>query len=223
MRSIAIVLTLLVASSLPESAAIEIFPISNPNSAYVNGTTLMSLSGYGIGDTVQVLSQGSQSIEFSPTVVKSVVDPFNWETWGSPPATESTNPEILIHESITPLELKITQPVKTFGFELQGAEFNEATFLVTFFNNLDEIGSIERNVNGDAGALLFAGFAPNIAFNRIVIQNPGGISGGWAIANIRYAPTAVPEPSTYVLGAIATLIAGAMARRNRSKTVRSAN
>ncbi|MBI1323058.1 hypothetical protein GC170_07705 [bacterium] len=223
MRSIAIVLTMLVASSLPESAAIELFPISTPNSEYVNGTTLMSLSGYGIGDTVQVLTQGSQSIEFSPTVVKSVVDPDNWETWGSPPATESSNPEILIHDSISPLELKITQPVKTFGFELQGAVFNEATFLVSFFDDLNEIGSIERTVNGDAGALLFAGFAPNFAFNRIVIENPGGISGGWAIANIRYSTTAVPEPSTYVLGALATLVVGAIARRNRSKTVRSAN
>lgn len=76
MRSIAIVLTILAASSLPKSDAIEVFPISNPNSAYVNGTTLMSLSGYGIGDPVQILSQGPQSIEFSPTVVKSVVDPF---------------------------------------------------------------------------------------------------------------------------------------------------
>lgn len=223
MRSIAIVLTILLASSMPESAAIELFPIQDPNTAYVEGTTLMSLSGFGIGDTVHILTNGTQSIEFAPTVVKSVVDPENWPTWGEPPATESTNPEILVHESTSPLELKLALAAKTFGFELQGAEFNEATFLVTFYDNLEEVGSIQRIVNGNGGALLFAGYAPNIAFNRIVIQDPGGISGGWAIANIRYSTTAVPEPSTYVLGAFATLVIGAMARRNRSKLVRSAN
>lgn len=223
MRSIAIVLTILLASSMPESAAIELVPILTPNSDYVNGTTLMSLSGYGIGDTVQFLNNGSQIVEFVPTVTKSVVDPDNWETWGSPPATESSNPEILIHGTTSLLELKLSTASKTFGFELQGAAFNEATFLVSFFDNTNLVGSIERTVNGNAGALLFAGYAPNIAFNRIEITNPGGISDGWAIANIRYSTSSVPEPSTYVLGAIATLAFGAIARRNRSKSVRAGN
>lgn len=222
MRSIAIVLTLLLATSMPESAAIEIFPIQDPNTDYVSGTTLMSLAGIGIGDPVTSLSQGNQTVSFDATLLRSIVDADNWATWGSPPQTESPNPEILIHESTNPLQITLSQASKTFGFELQGAEFVVSTFLVNFFDDQALVGSIERNVNGDAGALLFAGYAPNIAFNRIVIENPGGNSGGWALANIRYSTAAVPEPSTYVLGAIATLAIGALARRNRSKTVRSA-
>ncbi len=218
MRSIAIVLTIFLASNLPESHAIEFYPISTPDSTYVDGTTLMSLTSYSNGTPLDKLVQGSQTVSFSSILVKSNVEPGNWDTWGTPPATESSNPEILIHENMSALELSLSLASKTFGFELQGADFTQANFLVTFYQDTNVVGTLEQTVDGNSGALLFAGYTLNQSFTRVVIENPSANSGGWAIENIRYATTAVPEPSTYLLGAIATIACGAIARRKRAKT-----
>lgn len=217
MRSIAIVLTLIVSAWLPKASAIEFYPILQPNSTYVADTVLMSLASIPDESSVSVLEQNPQTITFESAVTKFNV-PAQWETWGSPPNTESSTPNILYHTSISQMQMSLSLPSRTFGFELQGANPDVSSeFVVKFFDGATEIGSITRTVNGNAGALLFAGYSLTNTFNRITIDNPSGDSAGWALANIRYSTTAVPEPSTYALGVIATVVLGSIARRNRTR------
>lgn len=215
MRSFAIVFALLLAMIVPDAAAIEFFAVPQPNTAYVNGTTLIPLGSISDNTQVNSVTLASQTVSFSATMTKLSV-PASWETWGSPPNTETATPNILYHETQAPLRLTLSTPSRTFGFELQGAEQIDSTYLVKFFDGAIEVGSIQKVVNGNAGALLFAANSPTNLFSSIEITNPSQNSGGWALANIRYSTTAVPEPSTYVFGIVATLAFAALARRRSS-------
>ncbi len=217
MRSISIVFALLLVTILPESLAIEFYPILQPNSTYANGTNLIPLGSITDLTPVNSVTLAPQTINFSATLTKLSV-PTGWDTWGSPPNTETQTPNILYHNTQAPLLLTLSTPSRTFGFELQGAVYVDSTYLVKFFDGALEVGSIQQVVNGNAGALLFGANSPTNFFTSIEITNPSQNSGGWAFANIRYATTAVPEPSTYVFGIVATIAIAAMAHRRSSSS-----
>lgn len=221
MRAIAIVTTMILANFPPVAEALEFHPIANPTSTYVDGTTLMSLASIPNDESLTSLPQGPQTVTFDSAMIKWTV-PTNWETWGAPPFTETATPLILYHDGVSPLQVSLSQASRTFGFELQGAEQLDSNFIVRFYAGAMEVGSVERTVSGDAGARLFAAYSTSDFFSHVVIENPGGNSGGWAIANIRYSTTAVPEPSTYVMGMIATVATASIIRRKRKNQVATA-
>jgi hypothetical protein len=86
------------------------------------------------------------------------------------------------------------------------------------------VGTITRNVHGNAGALLFAAMdgtlsSESIGITSVVQFTSVQISSnvGFAIANLRYAGAAVPEPSSLamLLGAgVVGLIWTVRRRRN---------
>jgi hypothetical protein len=126
--------------------------------------------------------------------------PSGWETWGSPPATESSTPPVL-YSSQFGLTLSLSIPSSIFGFELEPNAFKVATFTVDFYDGSIVVGTLSQAINGSAGALLYA--ASDISFSEVVITHNTSDSsptGEFAIAQVRYNPVPGSLP---VLGAAA--------------------
>jgi len=129
--------------------------------------------------------------------------PSTWATWNCAPATESCTPRVLATpgNSLT-INIEYANPdAKIFGFELQPKTQQVDDILVDFFNGNTLLGTIDQLVNGNAGALLFAGVRTSyfrksngeldggMPFTSVKITDLSGNS--FAIAELR----AAPEPS----------------------------
>lgn len=115
---------------------------------------------------------------------KQTVPTGSWPSWSSPPQSESATPPVLFTHAGTQI-LNLSVPASVFGFELESNNLNAFTFSVDFFSGNTLVGSITRDVNGVAGALLFAGRTCGPCIDKIVITGPAE-SGGFAIAQVRY-------------------------------------
>ena len=139
--------------------------------------------------------------------------PNSWATWGSPPATESSTPNVLWNEGFNTLTLTFS-PASIVGFELEPDNFAVEEVTAQFFDGTNLVGTIDLSPNGSAGALLFAAQTDQ-AFTSVVITDLAG--GDFAIAQLRYAPVGggtTPEPGTMVLLGTGLLGAlGVMRRR----------
>jgi hypothetical protein len=123
------------------------------------------------------------------------------------------------YSALTSFTMTLSAPASTFGFEIEPNTFGVFTVTATFMNGSTPLGSVTRDVNGNAGALLAAATStPSIT--SVVVTIPSG-ANGFAIAQIRYAlPTVAPIPSvstTGVFGLGLTLLAGGalLARRQQ--------
>lgn len=122
--------------------------------------------------------------------------PASWATWNCPPATESCTPNIL-YASGKGLTVGLQPTYNTAGFELEPSPFSVETFSASFFNQYGSvIATITRDVNGSAGALLFAlqDDTPGMYITAITITGPSD----FAIAELR-AGNSIPEPGTLAL------------------------
>jgi hypothetical protein len=189
-------------------AAFVAFPLPNP--PYVSGTNLISFSAPDFS-TLSSISDGTQTVHFNVPLVALTV-PTTWTSWGSPPQTESATPRVLWTNGSTSVTLTFGNST-TFGFELQPNTSTPSSLTAEFFNGAVSLGSITRNVNGNAGARLFAARTTTGSFDRVVITG----TDDFAIAQVRYAPTTlvVPEPASATLFGLGVLGLAGMGWRGR--------
>ncbi len=175
--------------------------ISTPGSAhplggtYVNNTNLIAITAPEF-DLLTSLTDGFLTVDFSTEMQVRQVD-TSWGNWSSPPFSESAFPTVLWTQGVTTLTMDFSQPVRSFGFELEPNEIGLFALTATFFNGANVVGAItDYEVEGDAGARLFAGVVTlpsDLPFTSVQITGAGK---DFAIAQLRYATiVAVPEPS----------------------------
>jgi len=182
------------------SARADFTPIAQPTLAYTSSTTLIDISAIPDGTTgITSVTQGPQTLNFDQPLTKYTV-PVGWATWGSPPNTESNTPPVMFQTTANTLQILISLPASTFGFELQGNQFAVNEFAVQFYNGLDLVGNIPLFVDGNGGALLFAASTTNQPFTSVVINNVDGQANGFAVAQLRYTQyVPVPEPASVAM------------------------
>lgn len=193
---------LLVSGTLPLSAwTAQAAFITQPDAAYVAGTTLVAITGPD-GVVTPSLTDGTQTLTFAPgTFITETAGTAGWSTWSSPPDAEVALPRVLANYGASGLTINLSLASFIFGFELEPNPFAVHTFSADFFNGATLLGTQTIAVNGNAGARLFAlDNTAGLAIDRVVISTPsGGI--GFAIANLRYGPadTPIPEPATVLM------------------------
>jgi hypothetical protein len=209
----------LLAAALPASA--QFTTISQPTSAYTSATTLLAITADN-GTTVNSITAGSQTVTFSSPLKAAQVGVSGWSTWGAPPNTESATPKVLtnIVEGATTLTLTLSSGVTTFGLEIEPNTFGSYDITATFYNGSTVLGTVTRNINGSAGALLAAASSSGTPITRVVISSVAG-ANGFAIAQLRYGATPVPALgpiATVVLGMLLLVALVVMTRRQRGVT-----
>ncbi len=92
---------------------------------------------------------------------------------------------MLYSNGATSLTLTLTAADNTAGFELEPDQFAVETFTATFHSSTGDSFRITRDVNGSAGALLFAAQddTPGAVITSIDITNTAG--DDFAIAQLR--------------------------------------
>ncbi len=190
-----IALSAVLLMSLPAYADASFTTYSQPGGLYVNLTTNYG-GGDGSGGTLFSLGP----FNFSSGMLEFSV-PGSWATWNCPPATESCTPNVLYSNGATSLTLMLPFPMNVAGFELEPDQFAVETFTATYYaaDLTTVLGTITLDVNGSAGALLFAA-SDSSDFGKIVIINTAG--DDFAIAQLRAGNLVccgTPEPGTIVL------------------------
>ncbi|GGE30788.1 hypothetical protein GCM10011391_06750 [Pullulanibacillus camelliae] len=155
-----------------------------PDAAYQGATNLIDISNIPEFDTVDSINDDSQTVIFDSPEQRLQV-PSSWSTWSSPPFSENDMPPILSSLGATTLILNLSTPSSVFRFELEPNPFGLFEVTVEFFSGGIPIGSITQEVEGAAGARLFAAeFDPSCGLiDQVIISS----SVDFAIANIRYA------------------------------------
>ena len=200
------------------TARADFTPIAQPTLAYTSSTTLVDITGIPDGTSgINSVTQGAQTLNFDQSLTKTSV-PAGWATWGSPPNTESNTPPVMFQTTANTLQILLSVPSTTFGFELQGNTFTVNEFAVQFYEGANLIGNIPLFVDGNGGALLFAASTTDSPFTSVVINNVDGQSNGFAIAQLRF--TAVPEPASVAMVAQAIAAVGFYGWRKRRQMAR---
>lgn len=173
-------------------------PIMNPDAEYLANTTKIDISGLPKGSLQSSITDGVLTVTFSNPLEKQGPVPDGWATWSSPPFSEDPNPDVLISGST--LTMTLSRPVQIFGFELEPSPFGVFEYTAEFYRNGTLVESITREVDGSAGARLFARTGEEI--DEVVVTGPFE----FAIAQVRYALPS-PEPlNTLIIFAILILL-----------------
>jgi len=204
------VLSLCIAGCVPAFAQFTV--ISTPTAAYTGATTLIPIT---VPDctVLNSLSDGSQTVTFSMPVTVNTAGVFpencsGWATWGSPPNTEGNSPRI-VDTTVTSITLTVAAPSRTFGFEIEPQNSCPSVspcpynITATYYNGATQLGAVSRSIDGNAGALLEAA-SSGTPITSVVITAAAG-SGGFGIAQFRYALPAPPTIPTMHPGALAGL------------------
>jgi hypothetical protein len=174
--------------------------ISQPDAAYTSATTLIPITDPE-GSVIGSLSDSNLTISFfsggSPELMQVDQVPDSWATWGAPPNTESSTPTVLASfDTDTEILYQLSQPVSTFGMELEPDDTaNAHDITASFLLSGVPQATLTLNVNGNGGALLFA--ATGGRFDAIDVSS----DVDFAAAEFRYEP--VPEPSSWIFMAAA--------------------
>jgi hypothetical protein len=183
---------LLAALTLAPASAVGVGPDrlfsseTNPTTAYKAATCVFLVGQIADGQTFSSLSQCGVTATFNHAVEKrSVRAGGTWATWGSPPFTEGNKPGLIANFS-SQVTINLSSPQRVVGMELEGNLFQDSLFTVKFRDAANNnVGIVTRQVDGNAGARLFAGrtTSPTPAIKRIVITSADAT--GFAIAKLR--------------------------------------
>ncbi len=215
MRAIVCYCALALISSIgsPKSHAGDLILITQPRSEYLENTTRLEVEHLADLQGLKSMGNDEQSLDFGVPVYKlNVGSSPGWATWGSPPETESSQPSVISTLDVRDgsfadkLEIRLSLPSLTFGFEIEGNNYHSTYFSITYFSGETNIGTFDHYVRGAYGARLAAVTSRGLPITSVTIRNTFGDAGGFAMANFRYAPSigqvSVPEPSTYILAAL---------------------
>jgi hypothetical protein len=168
------------------TSAYAFTPISQPDASYLSSTTKIDITDPDY-TVLSSITDGTLTVSFSPSVEARTVS-GSWATWGSPPDTESSTPRILFDSSTTSLWMTLSQPVNIFGFEAEPNPMSVHSMTAEFYNGATWVGSITRDVDGNAGARLFA--AGGDVFTSVYFYT----DCDFAVAQLRYAKGSPPVP-----------------------------
>lgn len=187
-------------------------PISQPDAAYTSATTLIPVLPPDFTDLGSI-SDGTLTVTF-PTPLEVRTVPVSWASWGAPPHTEGSTPRVLFSQGQNMVSLSFDKPLSIFGFEAEPDPFELIPMTAVFKNGSTVLGTINRDVDGDAGARLFAAMN-GAAFTSVDFS----AESDFAIGQLRYevAAAPVPEPATLTLLAGSLLPLGRFAARRRRR------
>lgn len=208
-------LSLIMLSTLAPATHAAFTPIGQPDASYTSSTNLISLNYIPEGTTpITSVTDGFQTVSFDLDMTKTMVG-VDWATWNTPPAVESSTPEVLYNSPANSFTMTLAVPSSTFGFELQGNDLVSSQFFVAFMDGANLAGFLDQPVDGNGGALLFAASSNTNVFTSVVVSNTSLNANGFAIANLRYTP--VPEPASIAMAAQAIVAVGFYAWRKRRR------
>ena len=107
-------------------------PFPNPTPAYLNATTKIDISGLPFDSSNDFITDGKVTVTFDTPLIKRGPVPTGWDTWSSPPFSESANPDVLFSPQ-TSLTMTLSNPVRIFGFELEPDGFGTFTYTADFY------------------------------------------------------------------------------------------
>lgn len=189
---------MLVVWALPASA---FTPISSPDAAYLAATNYIDPSAIPDNTNVSSITDGVLTVSFSTAMRKYTAPGGGWGTWSIAPDSQrgpSDTLPVFYSNGETAVTFTLSQPVSIFGFEAEPNPFGVYTMTAQFYDaggNL--LGTISRDVNGNAGARLFAAQS-STPISSVVFSSVED----WAAGAFRYTlPTGpvIPEPTTMAL------------------------
>ena len=173
--------------------------IPQPSPAYQASTTKIDISGLTLYQNYSSITDGTLTVTFSSPMNKRGPVPTGWSTWSSPPDSESANPDVLFAGSgTTSLDMTLSQPIRTFGFELEPNPFQLHTYNVEFvlMSGPTIVGTINMQIHGSAGARLIAATVTGESFDKIKITG----TDEFAIAQVRYNINTIKTPPGWSKG-----------------------
>ncbi len=160
-----------------------------PTSDYTGSTTNYG-GGDGSGSFITSLGPFTYSNPQSENFV-----PGSWATWGSPPNTESSTPNVLWNAGFSTLHVDISGSFNTAGFELEPDQFQQEDVMAVFHSSDGDSFTVDLMPNGSAGALLYAvqDDTPGSTITSIDITDNAG--DDFAIAQLRLGALPPPPPN----------------------------
>jgi len=201
--------TLSLASTVTVWAAIvpcegDIQCFAQPTPGYISSTTLIDISGLTDGSSYTSISDRALTVDFDISMKRLTV-PDTFATWNCPPATEAscTKPAapkglpVLGSDLDSSLIMALRPAAFVFGFEVQPdlSDVEQITEVV-FDSKGNDLGGISLDVSGNAGALLFAVSSQTPIVSVQLVDED---FKDFAIANVRYSLTPIPEPPSALL------------------------
>lgn len=204
--------TLLVVAAVSPLLAGPFTVISNPDAAYLASTTYIDISGVPDYTDLTSITDGILTVSFSGPMNKRTAPGVSWATWSETPYSQRTPGSylpVLWSNDATSIFMTLSMPVLVFGFEAEPNPFAVYPMTATFYDaQMQVLGTIPLNVDGNAGARLFAASVDPIMFVDF------SSNADFAVGAFRYgAGEVVPEPSTWLLLGGGLLALGLVSRR----------
>ncbi len=175
-------------------------PISSPDAAYLASTTYIDISGLTQFQDYGSITDGVLTVSFSVSMNKRTAPGGGWGTWSAAPDSQrgpSDTLPVLYSNGATSILMSLSMPVFVFGFEAEPNPLQVYTMTANFYDSgMNLLGTISRDVNGSAGARLFAASVDPISFVEFSSDED------FAVGAFRYSEAGggvIPEPSTWIL------------------------
>jgi len=223
MKRFTLMLAAAIAVAMFTAKTMAFTPISSPDAAYLASTTYIDPSGIPNWMDVTSITDGTLTVSFknaagsaSLAMNKRTAPGGGWATWSQAPDSQrgagDTLP-VFFSNDATEARFVLSSPMNIFGFEAEPDPFTVHTMVAKFYDASDNLlGTISRDVNGNAGARLFAASSPTpIAY--VVFSS----DVSWAVGAFRYGTLhspVIPEPGTMALFGTG-LVAGLLPLRRR--------
>ena len=175
---------------LEERVLMTFTPIALPNAAYTSATHLIAITPPD-GTVISSVSDGIETVSFSPTLTTATVPSGGWNNWNSPPDAETSTPRVAFNATATTETFTLSTPAATFGVEAEADTFGTDTISANFFNGVTLLGTISQSVTTPSGSMLFAGTSTGLPITSVTVSETGPATG-LGFAQLRYDPPASP-------------------------------